>query len=177
MRLNDLYFFPGMRKSSKLTRSASDEVKYAGSGRHALALLGTSPETLVLFIKMQLVYITFYIPANLLPKLIIISYYMRIFNSKKLRITCWVLVGIILVYLVLAMLITWLSCIPIQYLWDSSIRSARCIDIYAWWTYGTVPNIFIDFFMILLPVPVIWKLQLSWKDRAGLLAAFGSALV
>lgn len=147
-------------------------LQHAGAGRHIGALMETSPETIVRFAKMQLVYICSYTLAILLPKLIIISCFLRFFRQKRRRIICWVLVGYIVVYFCLAIIITMVECIPIQALWDRTIKDAKCIDIQAWWAFATVPNVILDLALLYLPIPVIWKLQLPLRDKIGISAAF-----
>lgn len=62
-------------------------------------------------------------------------------------------------------------CFPVESLWDTSIKGT-CID------YGTVTlvigicNIIIDFAMLALPMPILWKLSLSTRKKVLLSLTF-----
>lgn len=64
------------------------------------------------------------------------------------------------------------SCYPIEKTWDSTI-AGRCID------YGIVTlaigilNVIMDFAILGLPMPLVWKLRMSTRRKAYLSAIFG----
>lgn len=62
-------------------------------------------------------------------------------------------------------------CWPIHYLWAES-HDGHCIDIWQFYRYGTLPNIAIDVFMLILPMPVVWRLQVSRQMKMDLGATF-----
>ncbi|KAI9041022.1 uncharacterized protein KD926_007438 [Aspergillus affinis] len=61
-------------------------------------------------------------------------------------------------------------CWPIAYLWDKSIAGGHCINIPAFYRWGTLPNILIDLQMLILPQPVVWSLQIPKQVKFGLAA-------
>ena len=150
---------------------------HTGLGRHTMILAQESPEMLTLYGKMELVQISLYALAVVSAKLIILSIYLRFFTQKRYRIACWVLVAINIGYFCVAILITMLECRPIEANWDPTLPGAQCIDLDAWWTYSTIPTVLHDLFMIALPVPVVWNLKLSLKDKIGLILTFTAALM
>ena len=62
-------------------------------------------------------------------------------------------------------------CQPIARFWDPSIPGT-CIDELAWARYVSVPNILSDAALMVLPLPSIWKIQISWQQRLGLSTIF-----
>jgi len=48
----------------------------------------------------------------------------------------------------------------------------QCVDMTAWFIGTTVPNIIFDVGILVLPLPVIWHLQLSTPRRIGLTGVF-----
>jgi hypothetical protein len=52
-------------------------------------------------------------------------------------------------------------CIPLEFVWDPTIKGGHCFDQNVYWPWGSLPNILINIAMILLPISAIWKVQLS----------------
>ncbi|MCJ1246592.1 hypothetical protein MMC30_003801 [Trapelia coarctata] len=149
-------------------------VNHGSLGRHEIALLLESPSALVLYGKLEIAFTLVYIFALTGPKLVILSLYLRIFVDKPYRIACYVVMGSVVLYSIMAIIITSLMCIPLDFLWNPTITNARCIDILSWWRYSSLPNIVIDCIMLVLPVPVILKIKLPNKDKFGLLLTFAA---
>ena len=63
-------------------------------------------------------------------------------------------------------------CTPLDYLWDKSIARGHCINVAAFYRYAPMPNIFTDLAMLLLPLPLIWRLQTSRSTKIGLTFTF-----
>ena len=55
--------------------------------------------------------------------------------------------------------------------WDGE-HNGKCLDINKFMIAATGTNIFIDSIIIVLPVPQLLKLSLSWRKKVGLLAMF-----
>jgi hypothetical protein len=66
-----------------------------------------------------------------------------------------------------------LFCIPIAANWNRTIPGAKCGNIVAEFiSVGTI-NLLIDVCIIVLPMPVLWSLQLPTRKKIGLTAIFG----
>lgn len=67
------------------------------------------------------------------------------------------------------------QCVPLEYAWDAKeVAGAHCFKQELFWSLISVPNIITDLIMLALPVPVICKIQLSWKDKVGLIFTFAT---
>lgn len=64
-----------------------------------------------------------------------------------------------------------LICVPLQSLWDPAIPG-KCINIKAWYRWESGPDVVIDMFMLILPLPLLWKLQTSRAVKLGLSLTF-----
>jgi hypothetical protein len=64
------------------------------------------------------------------------------------------------------------QCRPLSYVWDKSIHGGRCIDQVAMFRFGAIPNTATDVFMLVLPMPLLWKLKVSLKMKIGLFLTF-----
>ncbi|KAL8967476.1 MAG: hypothetical protein Q9183_002902 [Haloplaca sp. 2 TL-2023] len=63
------------------------------------------------------------------------------------------------------------ECDPVALYWDVSLEG-ECIDQNAFYRWNGVANLLIDFGILLLPVPMIWRLNLPTRDKVSLTAIF-----
>ena len=107
------------------------------------------------------------------PKLAILCLYLRLFTEKLYRFSSYTLIGILITTAVVNCISAGVSCTPFAYNWDKTIPGGRCFaDINSWYLWVSFPNILTDVFMLILPLPVIWKLQMSRKNKVGLTVVF-----
>lgn len=64
------------------------------------------------------------------------------------------------------------QCTPIAKFWDSDLEG-KCVDIQAGAHSAAALAITSDFVTVLLPLPVIRKLNMSWRRKVGVMATFG----
>jgi hypothetical protein len=57
-----------------------------------------------------------------------------------------------------------LVCRPIQAFWDLEIKGT-CLDLATFTYFTNISNLVTDFWIFLMPVPVIWHLQLQTKKK------------
>ncbi|KAF2150291.1 hypothetical protein K461DRAFT_308174 [Myriangium duriaei CBS 260.36] len=101
------------------------------------------------------------------PKLSLLVIYNRIFIEQYQRITTFILMGILLAWTIGGSVAGALMCRPLEHFWNKDIPG-HCVDIKALYSYSGIPNIFVDFVMLVLPVPTLWKLQASREVKTGL---------
>lgn len=68
------------------------------------------------------------------------------------------------------------QCVPVSYAWTTN-HSERCLDLERTVFYLTLYSIFLSTATLVLPLPLIWKLQLSLRRKLalGVLFALGGA--
>lgn len=97
--------------------------------------------------------------------------YHRIFPGKTFRNVLLVAGAIVFSWAMAAFFPSIMSCYPVEKAWDSSIPG-RCID------YGIVTlvigilNVIMDFAILSLPMPLLWKLRMSARRKAYLSGIF-----
>lgn len=148
-----------------------------GVGYHRADLAATSPHKILISAKYTLVIPLFYLPAVILAKLALLVMYTRIFIKRTDLIACWVVAGLLIANCVGAMIAGFLICVPLKYLWDHTIPGGHCININAWYRWSSLMNILTDVIMLILPLPVIWKIQTSRKVKLGLTITFATGSV
>ncbi|KAJ9134308.1 Cfem domain containing protein [Pleurostoma richardsiae] len=115
-----------------------------------------------------------YLAALPLTKISILLFYLRIFPRKPIRIATWVLIGLNAGYLIAFEVVSIFQCDPLEgawRAWDGSV-TAKCRDInlQGWAAAGC--NIVLDLAMLILPLPELYKLNLSLKKKLQVLLMF-----
>lgn len=146
--------------------------KYAGVGRHLLALEAIDPNKVVNWAKFLIAVEWTYLAAVTLPKLSILSMYLRIFTTKSYRRSVYVLGVILIMTFVVGGLTGSLGCQPLAFFWDPTIPGGHCIDINAFFRWISLPNILTDVAMLVLPQPLIWTLKITRNQKIGLTLTF-----
>lgn len=156
----------------RLTLEALVEIKIAGVGRHLDVLLVTDPQAVVNWAKCGYAIEQLYATSVALPKLSILAMYLRIFVDRPHRIACFLLGTVITATAVAGVVTSLASCRPFEARWNLHLYTSNCIDAVRYWQGMSVPNIATDLVMLVLPMPVIWRLNLAKRQKASLTAVF-----
>lgn len=105
-------------------------------------------------------------------RLAILLLYMEIFPGNKTFFWCATGVGgLVFLYWVSAVLTIALLCRPVTYNWDHSIPGT-CGDVLKIEYASAGFNMGIDLGVVLLPLPIVWRLQMSSRKKTGVTASF-----
>ncbi|MCJ1315362.1 hypothetical protein MMC15_000679 [Xylographa vitiligo] len=119
-----------------------------------------------------------YCPIILIVKLSILLQYLTIFVPHGRNRFFWITQFLIwsnAIYYFIAMFLSIFECTPREKLWNPSVPgycfSSRKLGLAS----GSI-NVISDFSILILPVPIIWRLQMSKKRKVGITAVFGIGL-
>ncbi|KPM42684.1 hypothetical protein AK830_g3836 [Neonectria ditissima] len=141
-----------------------------GLGRHESTI---PPETMVLYHRGFWVSITFYMMSLYWVKLSFLLNYYRLMSVSNMRLVILAAMIILTVWAVSQAIMGFVQCIPLQAVWDPRIK-ANCIpNRTTWWYFNGVFNIVTDFAILLLPLPIVWKLLLPLSQKIILMGIFG----
>lgn len=102
----------------------------------------------------------------------ILYQYLRFFTERRYRYTAWFLIVFVFVGGTAFILANCFACKPVAFFWDKSIEGGRCFNREGLWFSFSGFNILTDFLTWLLPMPVLWKLQLPKKQKMSLIGVF-----
>lgn len=71
-------------------------------------------------------------------------------------------------------LVLLMKCQPFAYNWDKSL-DGHCIDETMFYKIGTATNVVEDFLVLVLPMPVIWSLNVRLSKKLQVIAVFAIA--
>lgn len=119
------------------------------------------------FYATQMLYILIQVTA----KVSIVVLFSRIFSTRWFVIVVWAYVVFLVVHGLLFLLLIVFQCIPIYAIWDKSV-SAKCLDITAIGWVGAVFSIVEDIAILVLPIPELLKLDLSFRKKIAVFFMF-----
>lgn len=111
-----------------------------------------------------------------MTKISILLLYTRLFIKRWFLITCWAWIGIISAFTIGTVVSSICQCTPVQYAFDKDL-GGTCIDMTAFWFANAAFNILTDLVIIVLPVPVISKLQLPLRSKIALCGVFAVGIL
>ncbi|KAK0511236.1 hypothetical protein JMJ35_005809 [Cladonia borealis] len=123
-----------------------------------------------------------YGPVMFFIKLSILLQYLRIFAPTRkgnmfiyvgAHICIWVSLVIYLVETIFEIDI----CTPREKLWNPLLVTGHCFDMYATFQTTCISNAITDFAILILPMPSVWKLQISFKRKILITAIFATGLL
>ncbi|CAI7650979.1 unnamed protein product [Penicillium glandicola] len=110
-------------------------------------------------------------------RLAILLLYIEIFPGNQKFFWCATGVGcLVFIYWVSAILTIALLCSPVAYNWDRTI-SGKCGDVLKIQYASAGFNMGIDLGVVLLPLPIVWRLQMSSRKKTGVTASFAIGIL
>ncbi|KAK0626376.1 hypothetical protein B0T14DRAFT_387386, partial [Immersiella caudata] len=119
---------------------------------------------------------TIYLIILTLTKVSILCFYLRIFPNRTFRICSFVTMawvgisGIIFVFLQL------FQCVPVQFIWEGwkkgDFGSYQCLDVNALAFTTATFGIAQDIVILVLPLPLLAKLDVSRRSKLGIMLMF-----
>ncbi|KAJ0106743.1 hypothetical protein J7T55_001267 [Diaporthe amygdali] len=105
-------------------------------------------------------------------KLSILKMYGEIFVSRRFRTFLWIVATFMLLWTITCSITTIFQCTPIEYNWDTTITSGHCINYGAFVLAAGALNIVTDFTLLLMPIPLIWRLHTSKQKKWQIILTF-----
>lgn len=116
--------------------------------------------------------LTFYGTAITLMKLSALTLYARLFRvSERVQRFLWLLGAFVLVFWVVLLVVPWTNCTPLRKTLDPFVPGKCTTRIRYYLTAGTL-NVVLDFIILLTPMPLIWKLNLSLEKKVSVSLVF-----
>lgn len=137
-----------------------------GAGKHLTLVIEKHPEHVGPFLKyiygVELLY-----PWIIGPlKCSILSLYVRLFGVQSwLRIYCFTLMSLTVMWAIAVELGSVFQCTPIWQAWNPESDRSMCVNLQRFLVGTNVPNIVLDFLILIAPLHSIWRLRLPTKRK------------
>lgn len=117
----------------------------------------------------------FYDIALVTVKLGILAFYYRVFIVPLFRKVVIATAAFVIAWGIGITVTLGLVCRPIQAFWDSNVKG-DCLHLVEFTYFTNISNLITDIWIFLMPVPVIWHLQLQTKKKLLLCFIFSIGL-
>ena len=98
-------------------------------------------------------------------------FYFRVFRTiRPFRVGLWLTGFLVIAWCAAINLLAILECLPVQSYWTHGPR--RCINNESAFLGTTITNVIIDVIILVLPLPVLWKLHVKRSRKLALTGVF-----
>ncbi|KAL6716937.1 hypothetical protein ACLMJK_004849 [Lecanora helva] len=80
-------------------------------------------------------------------------------------------------YWVISLLVFFFLCHPVAYEWNKDIRGGTCLDTVAAFYSISAINLGLDLVVVVLPMPILWTLQMPVSKKVAISLIFGMGIV
>ena len=105
-------------------------------------------------------------------KISVLCFYERVFSTTKrtrdvLRITA----GVVIAWCISVVMVCLFECLPVKAVWTPTVKG-KCIDVLPFYYGSAGSSIVLDFILLVIPVPFLWRLHMDWSHKLALLVTF-----
>ena len=116
-------------------------------------------------------YETVYTVAVALAKYSILLFYSRIFTERTFKIALRITFALVTAWFIAVEITVLAECQPITSLWNFS-EKGHCIDLNRFFLGAGIANVLLNTVILLLPLPMIWTLEIEKKHKLALSGVF-----
>jgi hypothetical protein len=109
-------------------------------------------------------------------KFSILFQYLRIFPTRSFRLTCYVMMAVVATYSSWAIVSGYVNCVPVAKFWNHDLPGS-CLSFEAVWFFNASMNIATDLTLLLMPMPLLIKLQLPKMQKLALVGVFATGIL
>lgn len=109
-------------------------------------------------------------------KFSILFQYLRIFPSRKFRLACYGVMAIVAAYTTWAVVSGYVNCVPVPRFWNRKL-DGYCLSFEAVWFFNASMNIATDIALLVLPMPLLSRLQLPRMQKFALMGVFAVGIL
>ena len=102
---------------------------------------------------------------------ILILYHRVFFVSRRFTKMLWAVGIFVLGYSGVLGGASLIQCIPLNYIWDPSVKG-YCLKIPLAATILAVFNVLTDIIILVMPMPMLWKMQMETKEKIQVIGMF-----
>jgi len=118
-----------------------------------------------------------YFSNAVLTKMSLLFLYQRIFGViRPFRIALFISGFCVMGYWIACTVLAFTGCHPVTKNWDKTVPGG-CVDLIAFFRWNGICNLLIDFLILCLPMPMVWRLRITVKQKIVLSAMFALGLL
>lgn len=118
-----------------------------------------------------------WITAVTIIRAAIILLYIQIFPTRSFLVACYAALAVNSLFGASALIADCLICRPIAYRWAPDLIGGSCGDQKLLTMYVAICNLLLDVMVVILPMPILWRLQLTRSKKMSLSFIFGIGIM
>lgn len=148
--------------------------KIGGVGHHVKAV---PVETFQTWLQLSKVLEFTYTPAVMFAKLAALFLYYQLFQVTRYRFVIAGLGIVVVLQGIVALILAFSICRPFRYFWTQAvdINDGTCGDVMLFYKSYSIPSLVTDLIMLILPWPILIRLQMPLPEKIGLMLTFLAA--
>lgn len=121
----------------------------------------------------------FYNLALILAKLSALVLFVRIFHSRPFLLATYIFMGVLILCGLFIVLSGFIFCVPVHAFWNLSyaVRHEHCLPKGTIWYLNAAIQILTDIGILLLPMPLLAKMNLPRRQKIGIFLVFGVGIL
>lgn len=149
-------------------------VKIGGVGHHVQAVPVATFQT---WLQLSKVLEFTYTPAVMFAKLAALFLYHQVFEAPVYRRVITGIGVIIVLQGIVALILAFSICRPFRYFWTQAVDvdDGTCGDVMLFYKTYSIPSLVTDLAMLVLPWPILLRLQMPTPEKIGLFLTFLAA--
>ncbi|KAK6859568.1 hypothetical protein PG995_003204 [Apiospora arundinis] len=152
---------------------AIGSVMQSAVGHHVGYLEETNPEAVVVFFKYLVAISAWYLATVWISKMAICLLYLRLFPQKAVRIIVGAVGAVLVCTSIVCVIVNLAACRPFSTHWaPPPVQAVHCWNKEAIFIWSTLPNIITDVIVLVLPLPIVWRLHTSTHMKGALTVTF-----
>ncbi|PYI04564.1 hypothetical protein BO78DRAFT_471214 [Aspergillus sclerotiicarbonarius CBS 121057] len=148
---------------------------FAGCRRNGLGkhIHGLQLANIAMIVELLYVFQIFYVLGPASVKLSLLFLYRRVFERSKFLRLVYGMMGLIVIFGIVMTFMAIFNCTPISAFWT---KRGTCFDFALFALGYAVVNIITDLAIWLMPIPIIWKIQMPMHQKIALSLIFALGL-
>lgn len=148
--------------------------RIGGAGHHVASVPLPVFET---WLKLSKVLEFTYTPAVMFAKLATLLLYWRVFEIPLYRRLILCIGAVLILQGVISLILGFSICRPFRYFWTQAAdkNDGHCGDVMLFYRAYSIPSLITDVVMLLLPLPILVKLNVKTAEKVGLILTFLAA--
>jgi hypothetical protein len=122
-------------------------------------------------VQSQWISIVFYGLSLCFTKISILLLYVNLFSKTWAERCAYAVLAIVVVTNIWQFYVIFSACVPLNAFWDPTVQGATCHS-QSYWFANNYLHIATDLLIFILPMPVVWKLQVRMAQKILLLSIF-----
>lgn len=123
--------------------------------------------------------VPFYNMTMVLAKFSALTLFTRLFRPRPFRLATYILMGCLVVIGLWTTLSGFFFCNPVHAFWNPSeeVRKTKCLPSGPVWFTNAALQTVTDLVILILPMPLLWRLQLPKRQKWGIIVVFGLGIM